>query len=190
LCELDRNLNHDEFTEAEECFLRGFAGQIVKIERVENKELYAEYVKVKRKIEAKNNGDANEMLLKHGTRESPPEIIWKSSKATTGTEGFDFRYSGAGMFGRGSYFAEDTSYSHTYKYTLPTGEFQMFLASVAVGKIDQRQAADGRIAHPAAAKDSVRGPITSSNQGIIVYELNRAYPKYLITYTYEDKDKK
>jgi len=49
-------------------------------------------------------------LLFHGTRETNPEIIYK------GEEGFDFRFSKEGMFGKGIYFAEDPAYSHNYAY--------------------------------------------------------------------------
>ena len=48
-------------------------------------------------------------------------------------EGFDMRFSPGGMWGRGNYFAVNSSYSDNYKSTLKDGSFQMFYARVIIG---------------------------------------------------------
>ena len=46
----------------------------------------------------------------HGTRLTPPAIIYKSE------EGFDQTYSKAGMWGFANYFAKNSAYSDNYAY--------------------------------------------------------------------------
>jgi hypothetical protein len=72
--------------------------------------------------------------LFHGTSKMNPEVIYKNLE-----EGFDLRFSGENnMWGFGIYFAVNASLSDLkYKYTLPTGEFQMIYARVLVGKYHQ-----------------------------------------------------
>lgn len=180
---VELNRTDDEYKIAAECFLTGFnPAQIICIERVQNPNLYREYYKSKRTLSRKYNGNPNELLLKHGTRTTNPSSIWNSGDHTN-TYGFDPRYCDKGLFGRGAYFAEDTSYSHNYAYSVPNSNHkQMFLASVLVGSCDQKPEINKEIRHPTPPHDSVRGPITSSNQGIIIYELHRSYPTYLVTY--------
>ena len=43
-------------------------------------------------------------------------------------------YSNAGMWGKANYFAFKSSYSNGYAHVLATGERQMFMAQVIVGK--------------------------------------------------------
>jgi len=177
-------VDDEEYRTASSCFLQGFRCNIIKIERVQNPCLYREYMKAKQKLADKRGGNPNELLLKHGTRSTPPEKIWNTGDHTN-TYGFDPRYSAEGYFGKGAYFAEDTSYSDGYasSITLPEGPAkQMFLAKVAAGLFDQKPVLDRTLLHPSPGFDSVRGPITNSNQGIIIYELHRSYPAYLVTY--------
>jgi len=69
-------------------------------------------------------------LLFHGTKETKPEEIFM------GEEGFDFRFSNAGFFGEGIYFAEDPAYSHEYAYRVSKEPpiYQMFISLVNVGR--------------------------------------------------------
>lgn len=73
--------------------------------------------------------------LYHGTRNTPPSAIY------TGEEGFDMRYSAAGFYGKGNYFAEEASYSagflgeqYKYQHDLGDGTSQLFYAQVIIGK--------------------------------------------------------
>ncbi len=81
------------------------------------------------------------MQLYHGTRATPPEFIY------TGEEGFDMKFSPGGMWGRANYFAVNSSYSNSYRSTLPSGENQMFNAQVIVGNFKELNS-DGSIKMP------------------------------------------
>ena len=76
--------------------------------------------------------DLNEKYLFHGTKATDPMFIWR------GEEGFDFRFSNFNsLWGLGSYFASDASYSHGFAHTYQqNGQiyYQMFVAKVLTGK--------------------------------------------------------
>ena len=55
--------------------------------------------------------------LFHGTRETNPKLIYSSE------DGLDVRFSNAGAFGTGIYFADNSAYSHTYAHNTQKGEF-------------------------------------------------------------------
>jgi hypothetical protein len=67
--------------------------------------------------------------LFHGTSATDPSLIYKSES------GLDMRFSKPGMYGKGIYFAENSSYSDGYAYfkNNSSGQKQMFLALVLVG---------------------------------------------------------
>jgi hypothetical protein len=105
-----------------------------------------------------------------------------------GHTGIDFRYSQKmALFGRGAYFAERSDYSNQDRYVHITaeGERQMFLAQVAAGRVQTlcRQQCDLAIKHPALGFDSIRGHVKAPNyHAIIVYDVWRSYPTYLLTF--------
>jgi hypothetical protein len=145
---------------------------ITKIERVQNARLRKKYHQ-KREELAEEHGlksptDEPEVWLFHGTRKfSPLDLI-------NDKEGFDFRH------------ADPSSlYAHTIKSGTtknPVATYQMFLASVLVGKVHVCSA-DSKIVKPPSGFDSVGGdPSTHSSFSYIIYEFNRAYPSYLISY--------
>ena len=173
-----------EYIEAAKCFGNdNFKADIVRIERVQNVELYRLYDTKRKEVARKNGGNANEILLKHGTRTTSPETVWNSGSRTN-TYGFDFRWSsGNNYYGRGSYFTDDTGYANRYSYQCGNSdERQIFLAYVAQGCIEQKDTKDKSIKTPSAGYQSVRGPIDGSIQGLVVYELHQSYPAYLVTY--------
>jgi hypothetical protein len=181
---------YSEYTMAVNCLLeKDFPGEIVRVERVQNPELYRLYHKKRKEVANHNNGDANAALLKHGTRQTDPKFVWDSGSHTN-TYGFDFRYSSENNFyGRGSYFTDNAAYTHPYSYTQPSSpgdpeERQVFLALVAQGLSEQKETKDQRtgIKTPGPGFQSIRGPIKGALQGVVVYELNQCYPAYLITY--------
>ena len=176
----------DEYIQAANCFLeKGFSAQIVSIQRVQNAPLYRLYHQKKNEIAKRNGDDANEVLLKHGTRGHDPEGVWGSGPHTN-TYGFDLRHSSDGnYYGRGAYFTDDASYTNSYAFTHQNGDKQVFLAYVARGKVEQKQTWDNvtrLIKHPSPGYQSICGPITGSHHGLIVYELNQSYPAYLVSY--------
>jgi hypothetical protein len=80
------------------------------IHRIENIELWRGYTSKRAGVE-RLRGDSNEQWYWHGTRQISPEVIAK--------EGFDFRVSNSGMYGRGAYFAHSINYSSGgYQHTI------------------------------------------------------------------------
>jgi hypothetical protein len=163
----------------------GFGATVVKVERVQAPGLWAEYAAQRQKIGRQNGGDFNEQLVKHGTSGTDPLLVARSPM------GIDPRYSAPGRFGRGAYFAEEASYSHSgYTYAVPgTQDHQMFLCRIAAGRVEERKP-DANIKHPSPGFHSVRGPLhkispaTGTNQfAFILYEFYQSYPEYLVTYS-------
>lgn len=164
--------------------------RIVSIHRIQNKWLWDAYMQSKKRLSIKNRNRVNEKLLFHGTTQTPPEKIYRSEK------GFDFRFARQGLWGEGTYFAVNASYSHNYSYTVnqSSPRRQMFLALVLTGDShncnqdrslkqppkkggnnqDETMFADERY-------DSVRGH-TQGSEIFVIYEHDKAYPAYLITY--------
>ena len=141
------------------------------------------------KIEGKDN--VFEKLLFHGTRKTDPVEILKSD------EGFDMRFSNAGLWGTGVYFADRAKYSDDYAYCDPSDENgevkQMFIARVLIGKSCCLER-DKSLKMPPVDKvteerfDSIRGKIGET--GIyIVYDNGKSYPEYLVKYSTKPKPK-
>lgn len=122
--------------------------------------------------------------LFHGTRGTLPSMIWDSE------DGFDMRYSAAGMWGRGCYFAVNASYSHDYAYATRqhrTKYHQMFLAHVLTGDSADLEPNRSIIKPPCNNQtgrdyDSITG-ITKGHRIYVLYNNAMSYPAYLITYT-------
>jgi len=168
-----------EWQDAEARFnTHGFSATIVKLERIQNKYVWGQYVQQRTAIADLLGGDPNEVLdLKHGTGSTDPSQVYGSDV------GIDYRYSDWGMYGKGAYFAEDPDYTHSRGYTFDTGDGNnsMFLCRVLAGKVDQRTA-DSQIKHPAVGHQSVRGIVHGNQFAYILYEHYRSYPDYLVTY--------
>jgi len=158
---------------------------IVKIERIQNKWLWEKYSHHSERMKKRNRGISNEKMLFHGTQSTPPSKIYKDKDA-----GFDMRFSNAGMWGKGNYFAVDAKYSNSYAHCLPNGVKQMFLAKVLTGVSIQLQP-DSSLQMPPLMKsscdddavryDTVTG-YTRGTQVYITYSNDQAYPFYLISY--------
>ena len=130
----------------------------------------------------KNEGYVNEKELFHGTRHTKPAQIYDNE------EGFDMRFSRDGLWGQGSYFAENASYSDSYAFDCPNSEKQMFLARVLTGDSADIPP-DSNLRMPPVKQsnggrryDSVTG-ITVQSRIYVTYNNDKSYPLYLITYT-------
>uniref|UniRef100_A0A1X7V7C7 Poly [ADP-ribose] polymerase n=1 Tax=Amphimedon queenslandica TaxID=400682 RepID=A0A1X7V7C7_AMPQE len=136
-------------------FKKTMNSNISKIERIQNKFLYTKYDLCKKRMHEKNNGRVNEKWLFHGSRSVPPETIYKSE------HGFDFRHAGQNcLWGRGAYFAVNANIamqSNRLLVTPPRKE-------------------DG-----SGDYDSVNG-VTGLSQIYIVYDHDKCYPAYLVTF--------
>ena len=163
---------------------------ITKIERIQNHNLWKAYSIRKQLITGKNWGIPNEVCLFHGTSKTPPAKIIQDDV------GFDPRFCDEGRYGRGSYFAVNALYSHQFSHTCSKTDgakvYQMFLASVALGRVDDRRSQSrgetSNLRRPDPGCHSVRGQ-SSLNTGVnsdisVLYDTTtQAYPMFLITYT-------
>ena len=149
---------------------------IAKIERIQNKRLWEKYYQHCEKMKIKNKGVINEELLFHGTRNNSPNAIYQD------VEGFNIKFSSAGMWGNGNYFAVNASYVDGHAHRLPDGTQQIFLAKVLTGRSIELQR--DRMLHISPVVldcDTVNGH-TCGSQVFITYSSDNAYPFYLITY--------
>jgi len=156
---------------------------IIRIDRVQNKFLYEQYLQYKSKL-IKKGSNINEQFLFHGSSSNPPVNIFN------GLEGWDMRFSNPGMWGQGIYFAVNANYSALYAFNSPQGK-QVFYASVLLGD-SVKLPADNKLKMPPEKKtsvgqfaidryDSVEG-FTGNSVIFILYSNGVAYPSYLITY--------
>ena len=165
---------------------------IKKIERVQNVFLWRRFRDCRRRME-EHLPSAGEKKLFHGTRQTNPKDIYG------GDAGFDLRHSGTGMWGVGSYFAVNASYSSGYSYQKRVlGQSnplcQMLVAKVLTGACI-RLPADHQLRFPPERTDQQEGGVvirrrydsvqgtTGGSEVYIVYDNAQSYPAYLITYT-------
>jgi len=156
------------------------------IERIQNTWLWDSYSKERDKIALKNGRPTEEKLLFHGTSKTDPKNIYNDEI------GFDFRHSSGGMWGPGSYFATNASYSKGYSFNAGENKSQFFLVSVIVGEVHtcepnaqiklpppkQHSGADFQVVR----YDSVAGT-TGGSLNYVIYDHRKAYPLYLITFS-------
>ncbi|XP_057308682.1 protein mono-ADP-ribosyltransferase PARP11-like [Hydractinia symbiolongicarpus] len=158
---------------------------VTKIERVQNKWLWRKYcLQKKLMIEKNGKNNVNEKLLFHGTRKNKPVLIWK------GENSFDLRHCHVGNWGKGAYFAEKAAYSINYAYESGSGEDQIFMANVLTG-FNIQMKGDKSLQLPPVKETDSNGIIVryDSVSGLswgykiyVLYQLDVAYPSYLITY--------
>ena len=160
---------------------------IINIQQIHNKWLWDIYALSRHRLSTKNRGITNEKLLFHGSRQTRPEQIYKSEK------GFDFRFANEGLWGVGTYFAVNAQYSNAYAFKLSggSGRLQFFLALVLTGE-SYSCGEDRSLRKPPLKErndmfaderyDSVHGKSRGSDI-YVVYDHDKAYPAYLITYS-------
>jgi len=165
-----------------------FASTVKRVQRVENHTLWSRFAQVRQQVAQENKGDANEQWLIHGTNKTDPELIAENDA------GIDPNYCDWGLFGRGSYFAEDADYSHRgYAFKETDGPFKglrsMFLVRVVCGCVDEHKVHNEdtkKLRHPPQGHHSVRGPVRQTASGeqfaYVLYRPYHAFPEYLVTY--------
>ena len=171
----------EDYIFAEQLFMKTMQNQvvIVQILKIYNKKLYTNFAY---KHESKSQVEQKRleiMPLFHGTRATDPSIIYMSE------EGLDSRL-GGGMWGNGTYYAKNASYSHGYAFNTPNGHLQIFLCDVLVGDyVTLRPQAmvkpPPKKGKPNSFYHSVKGN-TGGSDIWITYEVSMSYPKYLIEY--------
>ena len=160
--------------------------KLVKVERVQNRPLWDKYdLEMGHMKDRNGDGGINEKLLFHGTRGTDPKVIVESVK------GIDFRYSNQHrnlLWGKGAYFAVNASYSDNYSHHNSSGK-QMLLVRVLTGQsYSYGSRNDTSLTKPPPLSqgshmlyDTVNG-YTNGSYVYVVYDHDRAYPAYLITY--------
>ncbi|XP_059175483.1 uncharacterized protein LOC131955378 [Physella acuta] len=179
LCIVVLKTESSEFRRVSENFKKsGGKGEILKVERLQNRYLYQQYATKKREIESKNPGHQNELLLFHGSDVNAIKAINKT--------GFNRSYCGknGALYGEGVYFARAASYSETFSRPDTKGERRLYQARVLVGRsiitpkgtryLPKRQDCD-------ALFDSGRAPDERKEGIFVIFHDCQAYPEYLIT---------
>jgi len=157
----------------------GESSVLVTIERLQNKRLYTSFA-YKHEAYSIVEGKAVEIReLFHGTSGTDPTVIFQSDT------GLDSRL-GKGLWGQGTYYAQNADYSHGYCFRTDANQCQMFLCQVIVGEyVELPQDEDLRRPPQrpgsSACFHSVKG-ITDSSEIFITYEAAMSYPMWLITY--------
>ncbi|NXL66145.1 PAR12 polymerase, partial [Chordeiles acutipennis] len=177
LIELDSS--SEEYKKVKVDFQRTMPKTLIKrIRRVQNPSLWELYQWYKEQMQKSNGGKAaDERFLFHGTSKKYIDAICQQN--------FDWRICGlhGTVYGKGSYFARDASYSDYYcREDLHTKT--MFLARVLVGEFTL------------GSSSYVRPPLKdnqnfydscvncSSNPSIfVIFEKQQIYPEYLIEYS-------
>ncbi|CAF1528054.1 unnamed protein product [Adineta steineri] len=183
--------NHPDFIRIENRMKETISNvKIDKIERVQNLRLWNHYAFRRRTLRQELSNKPNlqiEMELFHGTRATLPSEIYN------GECGFDLSYCTSGLWGLGTYFAMNASYScQSYSYGLTGGKRQVFLAQVLTGDVFDYKDKNDPTLRRAPKKnerisggkryDSVLGE-TGGSKVYIVFENRVAYPTFLITFT-------
>ncbi|XP_028251094.1 protein mono-ADP-ribosyltransferase PARP12 isoform X2 [Parambassis ranga] len=172
-----------EFKEVEALFcntMRGF--DITSIKRIQNKALWEVFQWQKNHMKTNNGGrDVTEKKLFHGTDNKHIEAICHHN--------FDWRICGTHgtAYGKGSYFARDAKYSHSYTST--TDVRSMFICRVLVGTYTRGKSEytrppskdGGDINFFDSCVDCVIDPAI-----FVVFEKHQIYPEYLLQYKEDD----
>ncbi|XP_067329331.1 protein mono-ADP-ribosyltransferase PARP14-like isoform X1 [Anolis sagrei] len=155
---------------------------IEKIERIQNPYYWQAYQIKKQEMDAKNGHTNNERQLFHGTASTSLTLINNS--------GFNRSYAGmhAAVYGNGTYFAVDASYSAHDTYSKPdaNGRKYMYFARVLIG--DYCVGVQGLLVPQARSTtdptdlfDSVTDNMKKPTLFVIFNDI-QAYPEYLITF--------
>ncbi|KAG7496539.1 poly [ADP-ribose] polymerase 12-like [Solea senegalensis] len=167
----------DEFKEIESLFCKTMKGfDIVSIERIQNISLWEVFQWQKNQMKKANDGqNVKERKLFHGTDSEHIDAICLTN--------FDWRICGTHgtAYGRGSYFARDAKYSHSY--TSNSAVKSMFISRVLVGDYtrgssDYTRAPskdDGNVNLYNSCVDNVISPSI-----FVVFKEHQIYPEYLL----------
>jgi hypothetical protein len=148
---------------------------ITHVQLVSSYNLERLYEVMKAHVAQESGGDANEVVLMHGTKpESVKSIMDK---------GFDNRYwSSTGNHGHGAYFADNPAKANAYAEA--PGERCMFLAKVSLGNPERTKTLDRTRLSPKVGYQSVIFDVDPPKfKEYIVYRYGQVKPHALIRYT-------
>ncbi|XP_053568061.1 protein mono-ADP-ribosyltransferase PARP14 [Bombina bombina] len=169
-----------EHSEVKQHFELSYKVPIIKIERVQNKTLWLNYQIKKESMDTKNGNTNNEKKLFHGTT--------LDSVKNVNHNGFNRGFAGANaaLYGNGTYFANEASYSSSYSKADSNGYKYMYLARVLTGlscKGEKGMPAPPpkNASDPTDLFDSVTDTVDKPSMYVIFSDI-QAYPEYLITF--------
>ncbi|KAM8974740.1 protein mono-ADP-ribosyltransferase PARP12-like [Pelodytes ibericus] len=160
---------------------------IQSIQRIQNLSLWEVFLWQKEQMKKQNGGkEIKEMQLFHGTKSELVDAICQQN--------FDWRVCGANgtVYGKGSYFARDSSYSHNYSRQSGSPTQVMFVARVLVG--DYTHGKSSYLRPPSKGAPSSSNFYDScvneeKNPSIfVIFEKHQIYPEYLIKYSDQPRD--
>uniref|UniRef100_A0AAV3A3H0 Poly [ADP-ribose] polymerase n=1 Tax=Pyxicephalus adspersus TaxID=30357 RepID=A0AAV3A3H0_PYXAD len=171
-----------EYSTVQNKFQQSCRLTILKILRVQNRDLWFNYQIKKNHIDSKNGSTNNEKELFHGTDLSSIQHV--------NNNGFNRSYAGrnAAAYGNGTYFAVNANYSASSSYAKPdiNGQKHMYLARVLTGVFCNGQF--GMITPPAKNTgnatdlyDSVTDNVQRPTMFVIFNDI-QAYPEYHIIF--------
>ncbi|CAI5656799.1 unnamed protein product [Oreochromis niloticus] len=170
-----------EYDEILKLFQASCNRTVTKIERIQNPGLWKSLQLKKRDMEVRNGHQNNERRLFHGTCDTTVPII--------NDRGFNRSYAGknAALYGNGTYFAVNASYSANDTYSKPNqnGEKFMYVCRVLTGDFTLGQ--KGMVTPPAKKHgstdlyDSVVDNVANPTMFVVFHD-TQAYPEYLITF--------
>ncbi|XP_040295795.1 protein mono-ADP-ribosyltransferase PARP14-like isoform X2 [Bufo bufo] len=181
LMEVDLAASSPEYIQIMQLFRQTCSNIILKIQRVQNKDLWQNYQIRLRSINTKNRTTTNEKRLFHGTDINSIQHI--------NHNGFNRSYAGrnAAMYGNGTYFAVNAIYSARH-FSPPdaNGHKHLYLARVltgvfCAGQKDMKAPPAKNPANPTDLYDSVTDNPASPSMFIIFNDI-QAYPEYHITF--------
>lgn len=167
------------------------SAEIQQITRNQNIWLFEGHQFYKQRINKKNGGHVNEIMLFYGNKNTNPENICKSE---------DQRFYTKGKWGMGAYFTKEALHAHGYAYEHDDGSQSLIMATVILGYCKdfgtqpsptlrippQRPVTEDSYMYTincAQPKfDSVVGKVTEAIPLYVVYNHQNVYPAYLIKY--------
>ena len=94
------------------------------------------------------------------------------------------------MYGRATYFAYSSHYSNLFRHDcepqpLADGSSvgQLLLARVCRGRVEKHAASNKELKKPGVGYHCIEGPVTTTGTlAVMTYDLNQAYPAYVVSY--------
>ncbi|CAL8262995.1 unnamed protein product [Merluccius merluccius] len=170
-----------EYKGVQSCFKRTMPTSVINsIDRIQNPSLWKVFQWQKTQMKAKNGGKpVSERHLFHGMDPSLVEAICEQN--------FDWRMCGVHgtLYGKGSYFARDASYSDRYSRALGSRRKVMFVAHVLVGEFTTGSSSYARPPSRSTGKGLYDSCVNNiRDPGIfVVFEKHQIYPEYIIDYS-------
>ncbi|KAJ1166177.1 hypothetical protein NDU88_006586 [Pleurodeles waltl] len=170
-----------EFQEIEREFAKTMTGfSLQDIKRIQNPTLWQAYQMKRKTMKALNRDkDVLEKKLFHGTKDVDVDTICRGN--------FDWRNLGliGNIYGKGSYFSRDASYSHPYCQSISEKK-SMFLARVLVGDFVKGHSSYLRPpAKPTSLRESYDScvDIELDPSIYVIFDKHQIYPEYVLEYT-------